>query len=71
MAWPHDAKALCRSEKNMDRGPGEDWWYLLHELIVVHGIGYAFLFVLLAVWSRLLLLLIADDVAKHGERPQP
>lgn len=55
----------------MDRGPGEDWWYLLHELIVVHGIGYAFLFVLLAVWSRLLLLLIADDVAKHGERPQP
>ena len=53
----------------MDRGPGEAWWCLLYELIGVHGIGYAFLFVLLAVWSRLPLL-IADSLAKLRERPQ-
>lgn len=49
----------------MERYAGENLWYVLD---AVNGIGYAFLFVLLIFWVRLLLIVIEDVVKPGGNR---
>jgi hypothetical protein len=54
----------------MNQSPGENWWYLLYELIGMNGIGYAVLFILLMIWSRLLLT-VAERMANPCDGSHP